>query len=524
MGIQYLVVLILVVLFIFNKLLHTKYQQKNLPPSPPSLPIIGHLHLLKQPIHITIAKLLRIYGPILFIRFGARPVLVLSSPAAIKECFTKNDIIFANRPRLLAGKHLFYNYTVFAMAPYGDLWRNLRRLTTTEIFSTTSLDVSSKVRNEEVSAVVREMYKGYSGEFMKVDLKLIFAKLTYNNLTRILGMKPFFVDDEIVNPEKGRDTMNELESLFVVNGIVAIGDLFPSLKWIDHWRVEKIMLKLFKKRDKFMQNMIDDVRSRRSSSSFRTSSTMEDKKDRKESKTPVDVLLSQQESEPAYYTDDILKGIILMMFDLGTETTSSTMQWAMSLLLNHPEVLDKARREIDLIVGYDRLLSESDLNKLPYLHNIINETLRMYSLGPYLPPHESSDDCTIGGYNIPKGTMLLVNQLGLHHDPTVWPEPSMFKPERFEKRMGESENENEGIKWIPFGIGRRACPGEGLARRFLGLTLGLLIQCFDWENTEGQTVDMTVKFEMNRGTLLKAKPLAAMYKPRKLLSNVLSQL
>ncbi|PIA46104.1 hypothetical protein AQUCO_01600401v1 [Aquilegia coerulea] len=523
MGIQYLAVLILVVLFISYKLLHTKHQQKNLPPSPLSLPIIGHLRILKPPIHITIGKLLQKYGPILYIRFGARPVLVLSSPAAIKECFTKNDIIFANRPRLLAGKHLFYNYTVLAMAPYGDLWRNLRRLTTTEIFSTTSLDVSSNVRNEEASAVVREMYKAYSGEFMKVDLKLIFSKLTYNNLIRILGMKPFFVDDEIVNPEKGRDTMNKLESLFVVNGIVAIGDLFPSLKWVDHWRVEKIMLKLFKKRDKFMQNMINDVRARRLSASSSSSfNTVEDKKERKESKAPIDVLLSLQKSEPAYYTDDIIKGIILMMFDLGTETTASTMQWAMSLLLNHPEVLDKARREIDHIVGYDRLLSESDLHKFPYLHNIINETLRMYTLGPYLPPHESSDDCTIGGYNIPKGTMLLVNQLGLQNDPNVWPEPMMFKPERFEKRIGE--NENEGIKWIPFGIGRRACPGEGLARRFLGLTLGLLIQCFDWERVGGQMVDMTVKFEMERGSFHKAKPLAAIYKPRKLLSNVLSQL
>ncbi|KAF5188847.1 Cytochrome p450 [Thalictrum thalictroides] len=189
------------------------------------------------------------------------------------------------------------------------------------------------------------------------------------------------------------------------------------------------------------------------------------------------------------------------------------MEWAMSLLLNHPEVLNKARDEIEQNVGCHRLLDESDLVKLPYLHCIISETLRVCPVGAFLPPHESSEDCTIGGYNVPKGTMLLVNQQALYKDPKVWAEPTMFKPERFEKSTGE----NDGTKWIGFGQGRRGCPGEVLAYRMLGLTLGLLIQCFDWERVGGEMVDMTTG---DRRLMTKAKPLEAMYRPRKVLLNV----
>ncbi|XWS21260.1 hypothetical protein CRYUN_Cryun30bG0040400 [Craigia yunnanensis] len=111
-------------------------QNKGLPPSPAlSLPIIGHLHLIKKPLYRTLAKLSKQHGPILFIQFGSRPVLVVSSPSAAEECFTKNDVVFANRPRLLAGKHLGYDYTTLVWAPYGDHWRNLRRVTSLELLS-----------------------------------------------------------------------------------------------------------------------------------------------------------------------------------------------------------------------------------------------------------------------------------------------------------------------------------------------------------------------------------------------------
>lgn len=189
----------------------------------------------------------------------------------------------------------------------------------------------------------------------------------------------------------------------------------------------------------------------------------------------------------------------------------------MSLLLNHPQVLKRAQNEIDKVVGNDRLVDESDVVNLPYLRCIINETLRLCPPGPLLVPHESSEDCVIGGYNIPRGTMLLVNQWAIHHDPKLWTDPEMFKPERFEGLEGT----RDGFKLMPFGSGRRSCPGEGLAVRVIGSTLGLLIQCFDWERLSEKMVDMS---EAPGLTMPKAEPLVAKCKPRLEMRSLLSEL
>ncbi|CAI9752878.1 unnamed protein product [Fraxinus pennsylvanica] len=187
----------------------------------------------------------------------------------------------------------------------------------------------------------------------------------------------------------------------------------------------------------------------------------------------------------------------------------------MSLLLNHPQVLKKAREEIDTHVGFNRLVEEQDLPKLQYLHCIILETLRLFPSVPMLVPHESTEDCKVGGYNIPKGTMLLINAWAIHRDPTVWDDPVNFKPERFEKMEVETH------KLLPFGMGRRACPGSGLAQRMIVLALRSLIQCFEWERISAEKIDLS---EGHGITLPKAKPLEAMCRRRDAMVNVLQEL
>ncbi|XP_077231044.1 cytochrome P450 81Q32-like [Tasmannia lanceolata] len=205
------------------------------------------------------------------------------------------------------------------------------------------------------------------------------------------------------------------------------------------------------------------------------------------------------------------------MLSAGTDTSALTIEWVMSLLLNHPDALDKSKAEIDIQVGQGRLIDESDLPNLPYLHCVINETLRLYPVGPLLVPHESSEECTVGGFNVPRGTILMVNMWAIQRDPTFWVDPMSFKPERFEGVEGEKE----GFKFMPFGHGRRACPGANLAMRMVGLTLGTLIQCFEWERVGEEKLDMSE----GRGlTMPKAEPLEAMYRPRQNLFNVLCQL
>lgn len=189
----------------------------------------------------------------------------------------------------------------------------------------------------------------------------------------------------------------------------------------------------------------------------------------------------------------------------GTDTSSSTIEWGMALLLNHPAAMAKAKAEIDEVIGTARILEEADLPNLPYLGCIIKETLRLHPVGPLLAPHESASDCSVGGYDIPAGTMLLVNVHAMHRDARVWEEPERFSPERF-------EGGNSDGKWmLPFGMGRRRCPGEGLAVKMVGLALGTLLQCFEWRRTGDEEVDMT---EASGLTMPKSVPLEAFYWPR----------
>lgn len=205
------------------------------------------------------------------------------------------------------------------------------------------------------------------------------------------------------------------------------------------------------------------------------------------------------------------------MLVAGTDTSAGTMEWALSLLVNNPGVLRKAQAEIDTRVGHGRLLDESDVANLPYLRAIINETLRMFPAGPLLIPHESSDNCTVGGYRIPAGTMLMVNAWAIHNDPKNWEDPAVFKPERFENADGN----RDGFRLLPFGAGRRGCPGEALAVRMVGLGLGTLIQCFDWERPSEELVDMSEGVGLS---MPRAKPLTAYCRVRPVAAELLSRI
>lgn len=171
------------------------------------------------------------------------------------------------------------------------------------------------------------------------------------------------------------------------------------------------------------------------------------------------------------------------------------MKWSTSLLVYHTEVLNKVRAEIEHNVGHERLLKEDDLPKLPYLRCVINEALRLYPPSPLLLPHCSSEDCSVGGFQIPKDTTLLVNAWGIHGDPKVWDEPNRFKPERFEALS--INGERIGFKFIPFGVGRRTCPGEAMAIRTVCLAIGTLIQCFDLRRDGEESLDVSSGFGLS---------------------------
>jgi cytochrome P450 len=185
----------------------------------------------------------------------------------------------------------------------------------------------------------------------------------------------------------------------------------------------------------------------------------------------------------------------------------------MAQLLTHPETMEKARAEIDAIVGTGRLVEESDISNLPYLQCVVKETLRLRPVGPVIPAHEAMEDCTVGGYGVRRGTMILVNAWAIHRDADVWDAPEEFRPERFLGRDAVT------TPMLPFGLGRRRCPGEGLAMRLVPLALAALLQCFEWDVGEGGTVDMAEGAGL---TMPMATPLAAVCRPREFVKSVLS--
>lgn len=203
----------------------------------------------------------------------------------------------------------------------------------------------------------------------------------------------------------------------------------------------------------------------------------------------------------------------------GTETSSATLEWAMSLLANNPEKLEKAQDEIKAHVQPDHLITEQDLPNLSYLQNILHETLRLFPPTPLLVPHLSSSDCNVLGYHVPKGTMLLVNLWTIQRDPKLWEEPTLFIPERFGGDQGEGYNGT--FTFLPFGSGRRACPGANLGRRMIELGLGALIQCFEWKRIGEEEINM------DGGTGLsmpKKDPLEVLCRSSESMTHVLSRM
>ncbi|KAK4488416.1 hypothetical protein RD792_004179 [Penstemon davidsonii] len=484
---------ILFIYLIYKVFAPGKYR---LPPSPAvAFPLLGHLHLLKPPLHRNLHRLSQISGPIFSLKLGVRRVVVVTSANLVEECFTnRNDVVFANRPITQADKYIAYNHNTMSGAPYGEHWRSLRRVAAQEILSTTRLNALLHIRKDEIQRLLLSLHRISDLGLSRVELRPKLSELTFNVMLRMIAGKRYSEEDKNEG-EQGKKLRNLINQIFELAQASNPQDFLPFFEWIDFGGFKKKIIAVGEEMDEFFQSLLEEHR-------------------REKRNTMIGHLLSLQESQGEFYSDLTIKGIILNMLVAGTDTSSVTIEWAMSLLLNHPDVLEKARQELNSQVGFHRLIDEEDLSNFPYLRNIIFETFRLFPAGPILVPRESSEDCRVGGYDIPRGTLLFVNAWAIHRDPELWDEATEFKPERFEGK------EVEAHKLMPFGIGRRACPGTNLAHRVVGLALGSLIQCFDWERVSLEKVDLA---EGTGITMPKLKPLEAMLKPREIMYKIVQQ-
>ncbi|CAL9775009.1 unnamed protein product [Musa acuminata subsp. burmannicoides] len=507
-GIACALFLLVVPLLLIARRLLLGTRGLGLPRGPLRLPFIGHVHLLRAPLHHSLARLADRHGDDLFLRLGSRPVLVISSPATVEECLASHNLSFLNRPLLLSGKHLNYDGTTLAVAPYGPSWRNLRSIATLQLFSLASLSRLAHIRAANVRSLLRGLFFHSRSEergFVPVSMRTSFTELTLNTLQEMIVGKKCNGGSAATEwlDEEGKSFVSVIKEAFRLSAATSPEEFLPFLKWIGLNGLEKQLIRMRKEVDVLLQGMVDERRK-----GMRT-----ERNDA--NKTLVDVMLSLQEEDPQNYTDNIIKGMILVLIFAGFDTSSVTMEWAMSLLLNHPEALKKVHDEIETHVGHQRLVIDSDLPQLRYLNNVIRETLRLFPPGPLLVPRESTMECSIGGFHVPRGTMLIVNAYRMHRDPALWTDPAEFKPERFES------GEGEGYKYVPFGVGRRRCPGEAMAMKAVGLVLASLVQCFEWKRLGEEEVDLN---EGEGLSMPKAIPLEVFCKPRQAMMDVLPQL
>ncbi|GMI73485.1 cytochrome P450, family 82, subfamily C, polypeptide 2 [Hibiscus trionum] len=469
-----------------------------------ALPIIGHLHLLgAQPtLARTLAAMADKYGPVFTIRFGLFPTLVVSNHEAVKECLTTNDRVLATRPPSYAGKYMAYDHAGFGFAPYGPFWREIRKFTMVELLSTHKLAKLMHVRVSEVNALMKSLYTFSKQPNQKISMDEKLGVFTLNVILRLVAGKRYFSDAEGVEDKEARRVMKIYKQFSYLMGVNAISEVVPFLKWMDKWSWQvKAMKCAAKEMNHLVESWVDEhIAKRLEIGSYQHQDF-------------IDVMLSAMDDEMVFghTRDKVIKATATTLIAAGSDSTSASMTWILANLMNNKHALKRAQQELDRKIGRDRWVQESDIDKLVYLKALVKETFRLYPAAPLLVPHEAMEDCSVSGYHIPKGTRFLVNMWKLHRDSRVWSNPEEFQPERFLTTHEKVEISGQCFELIPFGSGRRSCPGMTLALQVIHLTIASLLQGFELTTPLNAPVDMS---EGTGAVMPKTTPLELVLTPR----------
>ncbi|XP_010527268.1 PREDICTED: cytochrome P450 82G1-like [Tarenaya hassleriana] len=470
-----------------------------------ALPLIGHLHLLrgKDLVFKKFAAMSDKLGPIFSLKIGTYRLVVVSDSETVRDCFTASDQVLANRPNISLGRYVGYNNAILALAPYGDYWRELRKITTIHLFSNHRIEMLGHVRLSEVSAFIKHLYTTTMerGSSM-VGMDTLLEFMTFNIILRTVVGKRIEYGEVEREEWRYKKAIKQMEHLA---GIFMVGDAIPLLEWLDFANVSS-MKNTAKELDAVISKWLQEHLEERSGNG-------NDEIGLDQDKTVMDLLIDVLPEDvvmSGHTRDTIVKATTLILTLTGSDSTFITLIWAVSLLLNNPSVLKTAQDEMDDIVGKGRWVEESDIRNLKFLQAIIKETHRLYPPAPLTGIREASEDCYVGGYRISKGTRLLINLWKLHRDPKIWQEPEVFRPERFmvEETKGWDKS---GYEYIPFSSGRRSCPGMNLGLRVVYLVLARLLQGFELRRVSDEPLDMA---EGPGLALPKVEPIEVSVMPR----------
>ncbi|KAG5043386.1 hypothetical protein JHK87_007301 [Glycine soja] len=504
-GTIILFIIWLVSTIVVRAIVSKKQNKTNRPPSPLALPIIGHLHLLAPIPHQALHKLSTRHGPIMHLLLGSVPCVVASTPEAAKEFLKTHENSFSNRPQSFAVDYLTYGSQDFSFAPYGPYWKFMKKICMSELLGGHTLSQLLPVRRQETLRFLRLMLqRGKAAEAIDVGRELL--RLSNNVVSRMIMSQTCSEDDS-----EAEEVRKLVQDTVHLTGKFNVSDFI--------WFLRKWDLQGFGKGLKEIRDRFDAIMERA------IKKHEEERKKRKEEgsggeghiKDLLDVLLDIHEDENSdiKLTKENIKAFILDVFMAGTDTAALTTEWALAELINHPHVMERARQEIDAVIGNGRIVEESDIANLSYLQAVVKETLRIHPTGPMII-RESSESSTIWGYEIPAKTQLFVNVWAIGRDPNHWENPLEFRPERFASEEGSGKGQldvrGQHFHMIPFGSGRRGCPGTSLALQVVQANLAAMIQCFEWKVKGGiEIADMEEKPGL---TLSRAHPLICVPVPR----------
>ncbi|XP_077227062.1 cytochrome P450 71A9-like [Tasmannia lanceolata] len=441
-----------------------KNEASNLPPGPRKLPIIGNLHQLGELPHHSLEQLSNEHGPLMFLQLGSIPTLVISSADVAREIFKSHDIAFSGRPVLYATKKISYGCLDMAFSPLGEYWRQVRKFSLSELLSAKRVQSYRTVREEEVALLIASV-RHSSTSLVPINLSELMFSLVNNIVCRTGFGKKYGDNSGGFGKSRFHDILKETQALL---GGFCISDFFPGLEWLHTFTGMKARLeKNFRELDDFYEEVIKEH--------------LNSESPEIENEDFVHFLLRVQK-DPSLATllsRDHIKAILMDMLIAGTDTSSSSLVWTMSELIRNPRVMKRAQNEVRQIIGKKERVQESDLHLLNYLKLVVKESLRLHPPSPSLLPRETTKKCTVRGYEIPKRTRVLINARAIFMDRKCWENPEEFWPERFIDNSIDFKGQD--FELIPFGVGRRVCPGIQFAVSVIELALANLLYCFNWE-------------------------------------------
>lgn len=459
--------IVLVLILAFLSILKTagfwnSNRRQNFPPGPRPLPIIGNLLLfdLKRP-YRTYLELSKKYGPVFSVQMGHRKIVVISGYETVKEALVTKADAFSERPKIPLFEDLTKgNGLIFS---HGENWKVMRRFTLTTL---RDFGMGKKVIEDQIVEEyghLAEMIIAQEGKPFEVS-NIINSAVANIIVTILLGKRFDYKDSRFV---RLINLTNESMRL-AGKPAVTIYNIFPYLGYL--LRANKIIL-----------------RNREEFHDFARVTFVEHLKnlDKNDQRSFIDAFLVKQQEEKSttngYFHDANLLSLVSNLFTAGVETTTTTLNWGLLLMLKYPEIQKKVQQEIEQVIGSNPPRIEHRV-QMPYTDAVIHEIQRFSNILPLDLPHETSADVTLKGYFIPKGTFIIPLLTSVLKDESQWEKPDMFYPEHFLDAQGKFMKRDA---FMPFSAGRRICAGETLAKMELFLFFTSLLQRFSFHPPPG---------------------------------------